>query len=166
MLNRPVCAGLIVAAAFSPFSEAQSFHLRDLIPNLVEKSLTLDPGPAGGVNHAYDFTGSMGPEGRDAALALRAFNQQLAGQLSSAPFPSPSGGFTYQFEPGVGFTRTSESFGPIYADRAETIGKGQLNFAVGYSHSSFDRLDGLRLDPGDLQIITTHRDVNGDGELL
>jgi hypothetical protein len=166
MFHRRVSVELILAAALSQASAAQSFNLRDLIPNLVEKSLTLDPGLVGGVNHTYDFSGSMGPEGRDAALALRAFNQQLAGQLSAAPFPSPSGGFTYEFEPGVGFTRSSESFGPIYADRAETIGKGQFNLGIYYSHASFERLDGIHLDRGDLRLITTHRDVNGDGELL
>src|SRR5262249_53165606 len=125
-----------------------------------------EPTVSGDVNHAIDFTASMGPEGLDAVLALRAFNQQLASQLSSSPLPSPSGGFTYRFEPGVGFTRTSESFGPIYADRAETIGKGRLNLGVAYIHSSFERLDGLRLDGGDLRLVNTHRDVNGDGELL
>src|SRR5215831_6956941 len=166
MLYRRISLGLIVTSALTSFAVAQSLDLRDLIPTLVTKSQYLDPSITNGVDHSFDFLLSTGPETRDAQLALRAFNQLLASQLSSLPFPSPSGGFTYQYEPGVGFIRSSESFGPIYADRAETIGKGRLNFAIGYSHSSFDRLDGLRLDPGDLQIITTHRDVNSDGDLL
>jgi len=166
MLYRRISLGLIVTSALTSFAVAQSLDLRDLIPTIVTKSQYLDPSITNGVDHSFDFLLSTGPETRDAQLALRAFNQLLASQLSSLPFPSPSGGFTYQYEPGVGFIRSSESFGPIYADRAETIGKGRLNFAVGYSHSSFDRLDGLKLDPGDVLIITTHRDVNGDGELL
>jgi len=166
MLCRRISFGLVLAFVLPSFVPAQSLDLRDLIPVLVSNSQYLDPSISSGFNHSLDFLLSTGPETRDAQLALRAFNQLLASQLSSLPFPSPSGGFTYQYEPGVGFIRTSESFGPIYADRAETIGKGRLNFAIGYSHSSFDRLDGLRLDPGDLQIITTHRDVNSDGDLL
>ena len=144
----------------------RSFHLRDLLPNFFTNSTALDPSISGGVNHSMDFNGSSGPESPDATLALRAFNQQLANQLSSSPFPSPSGGFTYQFEPGLGFTRTNESFGPIYADRADTIGKGRLNLGVDYSHSSFERIDGLRLQDGDLQLVVRNRDVNGDGELF
>jgi len=166
MLCRRMFLGLALAAVWPPFMACQGLDLRDLIPALVTSSLYLDPSLGNGVNHSLDFLLSTGLETRDAQLALQAFNQLLASQLSSLPFPSPSGGFTYKYEPGVGFIRNSESFGPIYADRAETIGKGRLDLAVGYSHSSFDRLDGLKLDPGDVLIITPHRDVNGDGELL
>ena len=39
----------------------------------------------------------------------------------SVPLPSPGGGFTYQFDSSLGvFQRTTQSFGPILADRAET----------------------------------------------
>ena len=47
----------------------------------------------------------------------------LVSQLVSVPLPSPASGFTYHFDPSLGvFQRTTQSFGPILADRAETIG--------------------------------------------
>ena len=51
--------------------------------------------------------------------AASQINDRLAGQLSSFPLVSSAGGFTWTFEPTSGtFTRASDSFGPIFADRA------------------------------------------------
>jgi len=56
--------------------------------------------------------------------SFSAFNTALASQLTAVPLPSPASGFTYQFDAATGgFTRTTQSFGPILADRAETIGR-------------------------------------------
>ena len=54
--------------------------------------------------------------------------------------------FTYQFDPGTGtFVRTTRSFGPILADRGETIGRNKIAFGYTYQFFSFDHLDGLSL---------------------
>jgi hypothetical protein len=58
---------------------------------------------------------------------FRQFNIALASQLTSVPLPSPGSGFTYRFDPATGtFARSTQSFGPILADRAETIGRGKV----------------------------------------
>ena len=56
-------------------------------------------------------------------------------QLTALPLPSPAAGFTYAFDPATGtFRRTTRSFGPILAERAETIGRGRLSVGFNYQH--------------------------------
>ena len=67
-------------------------------------------------------------------------------QLATLPFISPASGFTYKFDSNLGtYERTTNSFGPIYAERADTIGKGRVSFGVSYQRFRFGRLDGLNL---------------------
>ena len=90
------------------------------------------------------------------------FNIAIASQLSSLPLPSPASGFTYRFNPSTGtFTRSTQSFGPILADRAETIGRGKV--LVGYSMQafSFDSLDGV--DLRHVPAVFTHDDYQLGG---
>jgi hypothetical protein len=74
------------------------------------------------------------------------FNIALASQLTSLPLPSPASGFTYRFDAATGtFVRSTQSFGPILSDRAETIGRGRFAFNYNFQYFSFDRLEGLDL---------------------
>lgn len=74
------------------------------------------------------------------------FTTALVNQFVSVPLPSPSGGFTYQFDPSLGvFQRAKRSFGPVLAERADTI--GARHFSIGFAHQrfSFDSIEGLDL---------------------
>jgi hypothetical protein len=74
------------------------------------------------------------------------FGTALVGQLVTVPLPSPASGFTYHFDPSTGvFQRTTQSFGPILAERAETIGAGRVSFGFSSQHFSFDAVEGLDL---------------------
>jgi hypothetical protein len=78
---------------------------------------------------------------------IGAFNTAFASQLTALPLPSPASGFTYTYDPKAGvFKRSTESFGPILADRAETIGKNRVSFGLSYQHFEFDSLGGVALD--------------------
>ena len=62
---------------------------------------------------------------------FRRFNIAIASQLSSLPLPSPASGFTYRFDAATGtFVRSTQSFGPMLADRAETIGRNRFSLGV------------------------------------
>ena len=76
----------------------------------------------------------------------------LAGnQLSSFPLGSSSGGFTWNVDVAAAtFTRASNSFGPIFAERPLTIGRKRLNVGANYQHVTFDRLDGRSLRNGEI----------------
>ena len=63
------------------------------------------------------------------------------------PLPSLASGFTYEFDPTLGvFSRTTESLGPILAERAETIGASRTAFGMTYQRFTFDSIEGLDLD--------------------
>jgi hypothetical protein len=74
------------------------------------------------------------------------FGTALVGQLVSVPLPSPAGGFTFQFDSTLGvFRRTTESFGPILADRADTIGARHVSFGFAHQRFTYDSVEGLDL---------------------
>jgi hypothetical protein len=90
------------------------------------------------------------------------FNIALASQLTSLPLPSPASGFTYRFDAATGtFVRSTQSFGPILTDRAETIGRGRIAFNYNFQYFSFDRLEGLDLSR--VPSIFTHDDFQLGG---
>lgn len=145
------------AACLCPLSLfAQSLNLRDLLIDFFRQGITLAEPPAGSPfpSHAHHFVG-------DASLVpLEQLNSQLAIQLSTFPLASSAGGFTYQLDPALGvFTRATDSFGPIYAERADTIGKGKIALGVNFSHFSFDRIDDISLRDGKVQIVFSHQDL-------
>ena len=74
------------------------------------------------------------------------FNSAIGSQLSNLPIPSPASGFTYSFDKSLGvYTRSAQSFGPVLAERAETVGKDKLSFGFNYQSFGFDSIDGQPL---------------------
>ena len=84
----------------------------------------------------------------------------IAGNVSSAPVGSTSGGETFRFEAGVP-VRTSNSAGPIFAERAQTLGRGRAAVGIGRSTSHFASLRGVDLHSIDLYF--THQNVDFAG---
>jgi hypothetical protein len=63
------------------------------------------------------------------------------------PLASIAPAFTYRYNPQVDiFERATNVPGPLFAERALTLGKGQFNFGVGYAFIDFDQLNGKDLD--------------------
>ena len=136
---------LLVSPSFS-----QSTDLADIIGNVFAETVVLD-----GNTHNAHF--------QDAGLLSSlgtSINQALASQLSTFPVSSSSGGFTFVYDPATGgFSRASESFGPIFAERAQTLGKGKWNAGISYIGLDFDQIDDLSLKDGDLQFQLRHEDI-------
>jgi hypothetical protein len=117
--------------------------LSELVPRLYNDTL---------IRNTFVFREVFGPRAVieeapfDTALSII----DLAGdQLSSFPLPSSAGSFTWSFDQASGtFNRASNSFGPIYADRAVTIGRRHANFGVAYQRVTFDRLNDQPLKGG------------------
>lgn len=149
-LRHRTLLGLGVFSLLSAGARGQT-GLRDLLTNFLQEGITLAP-PASGRSHVAHFNSLDSPQ----FLALRQFNEELANQLSSFPLASSAGGFTYRFDPALGFTRATASFGPIYADRADTIGRGKFNLGFNYSHFDFDRINDMSLRDGDVKLVFQH----------
>ena len=79
------------------------------------------------VNHREHFFAA----GTDQRSAPHLINQAIIAQLSTYPLGSSSGSMTYAFDAALGsFTRSSESFGPSFAERPLTIGRRQIQLRV------------------------------------
>ena len=94
---------------------------------------------AGGQSHSGHFIGGFESE-------FSQFGVALTSQLVSLPQPTPAAGFTYQFDPALGvFNRTTNNFGPIMSERAETIGARRLSTGFATQRLEFDLIEGLDL---------------------
>lgn len=122
-------------------------------PNgLIVESLAVLPT---GETHSAHFNSAFQTEFTQLGVALTS-------QLASVPLPSPAASFTYELDPQLGvFTRSTESFGPILAERAETLGAGRFSFGFTYQRFDFDTIEGL--DLGSVPAVFTHDDFERRG---
>jgi Putative MetA-pathway of phenol degradation len=85
-------------------------------------------------------------------------NAEIGTQLSQLPLTSPASGFVFSFNPSLGVvSRTTENFGPILTERAETIGKHKLFLGVSYQLFEFNKVDGVSLR--NFGTVFQHEDV-------
>lgn len=78
---------------------------------------------------------------------LSPLNASIARQTALLPLASPSSGITFTWDPAAKvFTSSTDSFGPIFGERAETIGKYRVYVGFGYQFFSFDSQDGVSLN--------------------
>jgi hypothetical protein len=83
------------------------------------------------------------------------FSTALVSQLVSVPLPSPGGGFTFEFDPSLGvFQRTTQSFGPILMERADTIGARRVSMGFAVQRFTFDSVENVGL--GHVPAVFTH----------
>ena len=111
--------------------------------------------------HDPHFSYQLNPENRDLIDTL---NGYIAGQFATFPLGSSAGGFTFNFDPATGVgTRSSNTFGPQFAERALTIGKGKFNVGAQFLHATYKSINGIDLEDGSLTVQLRHEDLNGDG---
>jgi hypothetical protein len=156
-MSRSLLIALLLASAVG--AEAQtSDKLALLIPNLfgpdglkVDSSAVLPDGST----HSAHFNNAFQSE-------FGQFNVALGSQLGSVPLPSPASGYTYEFDSTLGvFKRSTQSFGPTLAERAETIGRGKFTFGFGYQGFTYDSIEGV--DLGNLPAVFSHDDAQLGG---
>jgi len=90
-------------------------------------------------------------------LAPRELNKAIATQLTTFPLPSSSGGFAYTTDPATGEIRlASSTFGPVFTERALTIGKRRVDVGVAFQPTSFDSFEGAGLSGGNINFYLEH----------
>ncbi|MEP6551063.1 MAG: hypothetical protein ABJB95_07760, partial [Gemmatimonadales bacterium] len=93
--------------------------------------------------------------------ALIAFiTDALGSSIGSIPIGSTSGGETFRFEGGVP-VRTSTSSGPIFAERAQTLGRGRVLAGISRTAFRFATLRGV--DMHNIDLTFTHQNVDFPG---
>lgn len=153
-MHKRVMVVILFVLLFIGFLEAQTtpslancsnrLNLGCLIPNVYgPNGLTL-PNESHSAHFENDFQANFSP-----------LNAAIASELTLLPLASPAAGFTYTFDHSSGtYSRTAKSFGPILAERSETIGKGKVFVGVTYQYFSFDSLDGIDLN--DMPAVFKH----------
>lgn len=97
------------------------------------------------------------PSATQASGALIGFFADAIGSsISNIPISSSSGGVTFTFKGGRP-VRTSVSSGPIFAERGQTLGKGQVLAGTNVTSLSFSTFRGLPLDQ--LSLNFSHQNV-------
>ena len=91
------------------------------------------------------------------------FNRAVVSQLSTFPLGSSAGGFTFIFDPASqAFTRSSDSFGPSYAERAMTMGQDTFNVGAMYQRATYDSVEGRDLNNGEIRFLVRDMPTPGD----
>lgn len=93
-----------------------------------------------------DFEGSFSP-----------LNAAIGRQSALLPLASPSAGITFTWNaPAKTFVPSTDSFGPILGERAETLGKGKVFIGFSYQYFKFEALDGVSLKQ--MPVVLTQQD--------
>ena len=156
-MRRIVPLAVVVALVLSAkTSSAQNAGLSGFLLRFFAPS---NPVILADTGHAAHFGSQPG-----AQATLTQLNRGIAAQLATFPVGSSSGGFSYTFDPALGvFSRSTDSFGPLFAERANTAGKGKFSFGVNAMYTTFDSFEGENLRDGDITLFLTHSDLNRDG---
>ena len=157
MSRAPLTLALLVLLGASG-AGAQFNDLAALIPDLFSETVILRE--AGHQAHFVDASSGL----REAGLQI---NRSIVRQLSTFPVGSSSGGFTFEFNEELGiFERSTSTFGSVFSERGETIGKGKWNFGMSVFALDYDAIDDLSFNDGDLEFSLTHLDTNFDGTTI
>ena len=162
MPRRPALALSLLALAAVPLSAQQARHLRDRIPELFSfgncgKPLCLDGSVSAANGHGEHFLPDVVAGN---ATIIGFLTDAISVNASNLPLSASSSGVTFRFEGGLP-VKTSGSLGPVFGERAQTLGKGR--FVVGANMSGVN-LTSLRGVPMDKLVLNfTHADVPGVG---
>lgn len=94
------------------------------------------------------------------ATIISFLTNSVGSNIANLPVNASSGGETFRFE-GATPVRTSISAGPIYAERAQTLGRGRLFVSLARTGLKYETLRGIPLDA--LQLAFTHANVDFPG---
>jgi Putative MetA-pathway of phenol degradation len=148
-----VSALLTVLALFFFEQRSRAANLRDLIPSLYGgNGITL------GTNSGHQAHFSQESSG-----ALSQLNNQLGSGFGVLPFNSSAGNFEFSFNSDLGtFVNITDTLGPIFAERAPTLGKGKWNISFYGTFFDYNSLNGQSVR--DLHVQALHDiDTTGAG---
>ena len=82
----------------------------------------------------------------------------ISGNVANVPVSATSGGSTFRFQGGVP-VRTSISPGPVFGERALTLGRGRVFVGANVNRQHFETLRGVSLNG--IEMTFTHQNVTG-----
>ena len=100
-------------------------------------------------NHTAHFA-------EDSLSAFNSLSSGISSAVNLGNLGASTASFTFDTQQAV-FVNSTDSLGPTYAERAETIGKGKLNIAWTYTRLDYKKYRGSNLD--NLQLVFPHEDL-------
>jgi hypothetical protein len=115
---------------------------------LLTIALGLVPFPARAGSLSGQLVDGAARVGIQGGSAFDALAETLADTAArSLPVVSASAGFTYEYNADLEvFERTSQTLGPIYLERPDTLGRSKFNVSMSYQYVQFDSYDGTTID--------------------
>lgn len=154
MLRRAVLAFVATATWFTAPVGAQT--MQDEIQQLFTFGTCGEPlcleGALG--NHAGHFIPAA-VTGTERVISF--VTNAIGGAIADIPISAASGGVTYRFEGGVPVATTT-SAGPIFAERAQTLGRGRFFLGLNVTGQHFSSMRGVPMD--NLRFTFTHADTD------
>jgi hypothetical protein len=95
-----------------------------------------------------------------AGAVISFLSNAIGVSVGNVPVSAASSGTTFSFEGGLP-VKTSSSAGPIFAERAQTLGRGRFFLGANVTALHFERLRGVPLD--NLSLNFAHQDVDPAG---
>lgn len=138
---------IAVLLLFSTFLACNlpALDLNQLIPGLYGRTgngFDGSPGIRIGSTNGHEAHFSFG-----SAAALRGLNEQLGKDFAVFPFNSAVGAFNFTFDPELGtFVSTTDTHGPLFAERGQTLGEKNLNLGFAFTFFHYDTFNGQSLD--------------------
>lgn len=152
-MKKATAALAVMLALLLSSSESSARRLADLIPGLYSgDGITLAP-PLPPIPPQF----SHAPHFRvDSAASINRLNEQIVAETGVFPFSSSVGGFTFAFEKELGtFVQTTETLGPLFAERAPTLGRGRLNLNFAFTFFKYDTFQGTNLN--NVEVVARHQ---------
>lgn len=104
-----------------------------------------------GAGTLRELTGPLGTRPVAEAIALA-----TALEIATTPVAMSSGNFQFRLDPATGLlVRTTATFGPAFAERANTSGEGQVTVGASFMSSTYEKLSGLDLGRMQLGSLTS-----------
>ncbi len=145
------CVGLLCSLA----ADVQAGSLRDKVDTLFgDQGIVLVEPSNPSFSHAAHFESST-------FATLGNLVGSLAANAADFNVVSTTPGFVYRYNPDLRvFERSPGSLGPVFAERAETVGKGAFDVGMSYLYVDYSTLNGDSLDS--LTFRTKHTPIQGN----
>jgi hypothetical protein len=128
--------------------------LKEQINGMFDDILLLEVSPG---EHKGHFLPSNVASSQAVITSLQNF---IGSSISSFPLSSSTASVTFDFSTGRPIP-TSTSFGPIFSERAQTLGRGRINMGMNFTAIQFEKIRGVSLE--DMRLSFTHEDVGDPG---
>jgi hypothetical protein len=148
---------LCAVAVAALVSRAHAETLSETVDAIFDDVLAVRLAGPGGTQHGQHFT-LANVETNQAVQ--QAFTTLIGSNVSNFPLSSTVSGLTFDFSTGAPVATTT-SLGPIFAERAQTIGRRRMNIGANVSLLTFDRFRGVPTDG--LKFSFSHQNVPAPG---